>query len=107
MIEVTVLYGNLPDNTDEKFVCGFKIKNHGDSIVCAGVSALVMNAINSVEVFTDAGFSFDGDAENGGDVTFVITEFDDEGKAELLIQSLYLGLISISERYDKDIVIYE
>jgi uncharacterized protein YsxB (DUF464 family) len=105
MIEATVLYGSVPDK-DEKCVCGFKIKNHGKPIVCAGVSALVMNTVNSIEVFTQAGFSFDGDDQNGGDVTLIITEFDDEGKAELLIQSLYLGLISISERYADDMVLY-
>jgi uncharacterized protein YsxB (DUF464 family) len=102
MIEATVLYGEVDG---EKCVCGFKIKNHGDPIVCSAVSILVMNTVNSVEGLTEAGFSIEGDNEDGGDVTFIITEFDEEGKAELLLQSLYLGLVFISNEYTEEMVI--
>lgn len=105
MIKAQVLYKDTSNS--EKCVCGFSIKDHGEPIVCAGVSALVMNTVNSIEAFTDACFTFDGDAQNGGDICFTVTEFDKEGKAELLLQSLYLGLVSLAEQYVDDIILYE
>lgn len=99
MIEVTVLKNNSR-------ISGVKVLNHGDPIVCSAVSILLLNAVNSVECFTDAEFSFECD-ENGGDAVFQVLEFDDEGKAQLLLDSLVLGYKSIEESYRDDIKVFD
>ncbi|MGN1317747.1 MAG: ribosomal-processing cysteine protease Prp [Lachnospirales bacterium] len=99
MIKVKVL-------RDNNKAYGVDIKNHGDKIVCSAVSILLLNCVNSIEVFTDADFKFEC-AKMGGDAVFKIVEFDDKGKAELLLESLILGLKSIEESYNKDIKVFD
>ena len=76
-------------------MCGFKSSGHadyadqGEDIVCAGVSALVINCVNSLEKLTDDGF-----------VSCMIQEpLSREG--ELLLQSLHLGITHIAEDYKR------
>jgi len=83
-----------------------KVSNHGDPIVCAAVSVLVLNTVNSLEALTDEKFSCNY-AEEGG---FLEIEFSEEtlGRdARLLTDSLMLGLKSISEEYPGNIIIEE
>lgn len=86
---------------------GFSVTGHagydesGKDIVCAGVSALVINAINSLETFTD---------DN------IISRIEEEGmtkvkikgivspESELLLKSLRLGLCKIYEEYRDDYI---
>ena len=70
----------------------------GEDIVCAGVSALVLNAINSVEALTDARFTCEMKEEDGF-VSFELVDTDDKD-ANLLLQSLCLGVNSIQETYN-------
>ncbi len=99
MIKVSVLRENYK-------AFGVKILNHGDPIVCSAVSILLLNCINSIEVFTSADFSFEC-AETGGDAEFRVVEFDEEGKAQLLLDSLILGLKSIEESYRNKIKVFD
>jgi uncharacterized protein YsxB (DUF464 family) len=99
MIKVSVLRENYK-------AYGVKILNHGDPIVCSAVSILLLNACNSIEVFTSADFSFEC-AEDGGDATLTVVDFDSEGKAQLLLDSLILGLKSIEESYKDDIKVFD
>ena len=81
---------------------GFKITGHanygccGKDVVCAGVSALVINTINSIEKFTDD-ITFTEEFESG------LVKFKISGKvspeSKLLLRSLRLGLCSIYEEY--------
>lgn len=96
---------NVIRNAEDK-ICGVKILNHGDPIVCSAVSILLLNTCNSIEVFTSAEFSVDIAAE-GGDAVLTVSRFDDEGKAELLLKSLVLGYKSIEESYKDDIIVYD
>lgn len=98
MIEATVL-------KEQGNPVGVKVLNHGDPIVCSAVSILMLNCANSIEEFTDAGFSVDISPE-GGDMTIKITEFDTLGKARLLLDSLILGLKSIEISYKEEIVVF-
>jgi uncharacterized protein YsxB (DUF464 family) len=59
MIEVTFFKNDADD-----FI-GFKAKNHGESIICAAVSVLTQNTVNSVEMFTDSDFEIDYDPKGG------------------------------------------
>ena len=99
-IKVSVL------RNDSNKACGVAIVNHGEPIVCSAVSILLLNAINSIEIFTDADFSFEG-GENGGEAEFRVVEFDEDGKAQLLLDSLILGLKSIEESYKDYIKVFD
>lgn len=96
---------NVIRNAEDK-ICGVKVLNHGDPVVCSAVSILLLNACNSIEMFTSAEFSVDIDPE-GGDAVLTVSRFDDEGKAELLLKSLVLGYKSIEESYKDDIIVYD
>jgi len=81
---------------------GFECKNHGADIVCAAVSILCQNTVNSVEAFTQCDFRLDYDENQTGYMEFLITgEMDD--KAELLMNSLHLGIQAIGQEYDREI----
>ena len=68
----------------------------GEDIVCAAVSALVINAINSIEKFTEDGYTCDckdGVIQNWEFTALVSPETD------LLMDSLILGLETIQKSY--------
>ncbi len=100
MININVIRNN------ENKICGVKVENHGDPIVCSAVSILLLNTVNSIEMFTSAQFEFEC-APEGGDAVLTVSCFDGEGKAELLMKSLVLGYKSIEESYNEDIVVYD
>ena len=62
----------------------------GEDIICAAISALVINAVNSIEEFTEDAFKVDVDRENGG-IVFRL-EAKPSKEAALLLNSLILGL---------------
>ena len=63
----------------------------GEDIVCAAVSALVLNMANSVEAFTEDGFSF----RFTGEIS---------PESKLLMDSLILGLNQIREEYGEQYI---
>ncbi len=87
-------------------ISSVSVNNHGDPIVCSAVSILLLNTLNSIEVFTDALFSYEG-AEEGGASVLTIVRYDDCGRAELLMNSLVLGYKSIEESYGNEIVVID
>lgn len=70
---------------------------HGRDIVCAAVSALVMNTMNSIHSFTSDVFDYNED-EKKGIVDFRIVS-DPSPDTKLLLKALLLGLQSIQEEY--------
>ena len=87
-------------------VCALRVRSHGDPVVCAAVSALVLNAVNSVEALTDEHFSCEY-AEEGGflEITFPGAQSGLGRDARLLTTSLMLGLQSVMQEYPDDIII--
>ncbi|MGN0335026.1 MAG: ribosomal-processing cysteine protease Prp [Lachnospiraceae bacterium] len=73
----------------------------GYDIICAAVSALTVNTINSIEAFTED--DFEGDAQDGL-VSWKFTRFPLSGAANLLMDSLVLGLKNIQESYGKEYI---
>ena len=73
--------------------------NHqeGQELVCAAVSALVLNMANSIEQFTDDSFEADQDEEAGG-FNFRFTDHISP-ESRLLMNSLVFGLQNIEEEY--------
>lgn len=93
------------DNGD---IIGFYVSGHagfgksGTDVVCAGVSALVFNCMNSIEEFSDTKFDLIQN-EHDGIVDFTCKPPLD-GKAILLMQSMFLGARQIQETYGSEYV---
>ena len=87
---------------------GYELTGHaefaesGQDIICAAVSALVINMINSVEELTEDDYSVE-QATDGG---FLRMEFEEclSEKARLLMDSLILGLRSIEAEYGNEYI---
>ena len=75
---------------------GFTSEDHagyaqeGKDIVCAGISALVINTVNSIEAFTEDEFTIDVD-ESSARIHFMIKNKPSKESLQLL-NSLILGL---------------
>ena len=95
MIRISFKYDHKNDPVG--FICsghaGFA--RFGKDIVCAAVSALVINCINSVSKFTGSKFDLESD-EKKGYIRFVSSEEPCE-EAVLLLKSLKLGIDAIAE----------
>ena len=85
---------------------GFRCTGHagyaqaGRDIVCAGVSALVINTVNAMEAFTGDTFDAWTDPDSGRiDIRFHRPPGHD---AQLLIRTMILGLQDIQDRYGTD-----
>lgn len=74
----------------------------GQDIVCAAVSALVINTVNSIENFTSDTFELKED-EKKGTIDFKIVSKPGK-EATLLLNSLFLGLNGIREDYGKQYI---
>ena len=82
---------------------GFHSQDHagysaeGQDSVCAAVSALVINFVNSLDELTDDHYQIDVNQEDAEiDVVFT-EELSEEGS--LLLRSLILGLTSVEEEH--------
>jgi uncharacterized protein YsxB (DUF464 family) len=88
---------------DQDKPSGVRVSGHagyaeqGSDIVCAAVSILVINTVNSIERFTDDEFRCDTD-EGTGNIDFNILSSVSK-ESELLIRSLLLGLEGVKNAY--------
>ena len=71
----------------------------GKDIVCAAVSALALNTINSIHEFTEDKYSCSQD-EKKGLIEFIIVS-DISKESALLLNALFLGLKGIEQNYGK------
>ena len=71
----------------------------GNDIVCAAVSAMTINCINSIETFTETLFYCDTN-EADGMISFRITEKNGTD-AQLLLKSLILGFENMESNYEE------
>ena len=97
MIKITV-------KRNEKGICnGVHVSGHagyddyGRDIVCAAVSILVINTINSIEQFTEDHFVVESDEKDGKIDLKMVSEISKE--SSLLLESLILGLHGVEESY--------
>ena len=99
MITVTI-YKNSNQYTE------FSVEGHagyaeeGFDIICAAVSVLTVNTVNSLEAFTEDAFL--GEEKNG----FLTCRFPEplSEKAQLLMDSMVLGLTDIQNNYGKQYI---
>jgi len=75
----------------------------GEDIVCAAVSMLVINTINSMEVLLQESFQCDSNDENG----FIHFRFKGipSDNAILLMNSMILGLKEVQKQYGKKYIL--
>ena len=91
-----VIYKNSDDE-----ILGFHTTGHagydryGRDIICAAVSALSINAVNSIEALTADRFKVE---QADGDLKFKLLT-KDKPETQLLLKSFVLGLESIQETY--------
>ena len=73
----------------------------GSDIICAAVSALMINTANSIEQFTEDDLVIEEGGEEGG---YLMLRLDSEisESSALLLKSLMLGLHSIKETYGEE-----
>ncbi len=89
-------------------VIGFHVEGHsgyadrGSDIICAAVSALAINCMNSIEEFTEDTFSCGTDEERGM-IDFDITQKPSQ-ETILLLQSFFLGIQGIINSYGEQYV---
>ncbi|MCX4267840.1 MAG: ribosomal-processing cysteine protease Prp [Lachnospiraceae bacterium] len=82
---------------------GFQLKGHagfaayGKDIVCAGVSVLAINTVNSIEALTEDRFRYQADEKKG----LIEVRFFSKVSKEttLLLDSFWLGLNGIQEEH--------
>ena len=83
---------------------GFRAYGHagyyeeGQDIVCAAISVLTINTMNSIEAFTEDEFYTASD-EKEGYIEYRISDRPSK-EATLLLNSMILGLESMLENYD-------
>ena len=96
MIAVTVL-------RDGDRISGFESSGHagfadsGKDIVCAAVSILIINTVNSMEKFT--GQVFGTESEDGHIYCTLAKPYDQD--AQLLLNAMVFGLQNIRQEYGK------
>ncbi len=71
----------------------------GYDIVCAAISAMTINTINSIDRFTDDSFDTYQDEEKG--IIRIKFKQSPSADADLLLRSFELGVTSIFEQYGK------
>ncbi|OMD63195.1 hypothetical protein BSK48_27030 [Paenibacillus odorifer] len=94
-------------------IVGFEVKGHagyakrGEDIVCAGVSAVTVGTVNSIETLT--GISMDTSMKNGfiSGTLSSVEDFDTSAKVQLLLESMVVMLNDIAESYGKYIQIQQ
>lgn len=94
-------------NSDNQCV-GFAVNGHagyaqeGEDIVCAAISALTINTINSIEAFTEDKFRVDVDGESSS-IRFNLEEGPSK-ECLLLLNSLILGLQRMEDEQYTDFI---
>ena len=87
---------------------GFVLEGHagyaqeGYDIICSAVSALAINAVNSVEAFTEDGFDVE-QREDGGYLKFTLNGAP-SAACRLLLDSLVLGIQNIQDAYGEEYI---
>ncbi len=81
---------------------------HGFDIVCAAVTAQLMMTYNGLELVAEVPLDMEMDPR-GGFFSFRIKDPSEENaaKARVLMETLKLGLMAISEQYEDNITLEE
>ncbi len=98
MVQITVYKNRKGEYTGFETIGHAGYAEAGQDIVCAAISVLTINTINSVSELTTQKFTYEEEAEIGKMIFQFATEGPEE-KAELLLASMVLGIQGILESY--------
>ncbi len=107
MIKVNLYHNNQGDLWHFNVSGHAEYADHGQDIVCAAVSMIVINTINSIMSFTNEPTELQEDPQDGLiDCIFPNIKIG-QGSAEalLLLKSMTLGLQSVKQQYEQYIQI--
>ena len=82
-------------------IVGFKTQGHagfadaGEDIVCAAISMLVINTINSIDQFTDSDCDVTADEEKAI-ISLMVRSSNNKKEIQVLLKALELGLSSVA-----------
>ncbi len=102
MIKITVYKNSEQEYTAFHCIGHAEYAEPGEDIVCAAVSVLVINTVNSIETLLSDEFDIVTDSESGL-IDFSLKKGYSR-EALLLIRSLVLGLQGIQKSYGTDYV---
>jgi len=88
-------------NRRNGFIYRFKVISHGDPIVCAGVSALVISTVNFIKSELKAKSQLKYEHE-GGMIEFAVIDSRNDATA-LLLKHMLFGLEQIQQTHPNDI----
>ncbi len=97
--------------SNENEYVGFHVEGHaglaksGKDIICAAVSALAFNCINSIDKFTNAETNVKSNEEDGI-LDFVIMDREITKDVTLLLKSFFYGIQGIQKEYGEKYVKY-
>ncbi|MGT2934912.1 ribosomal-processing cysteine protease Prp [Streptococcus castoreus] len=74
---------------------------HGFDIVCASVSTLAINFVNSLEVLANCQAAVNLNEVEGGYMAISIPPHDNKEKVQLLFESFLLGMTNLAENSSK------
>ncbi len=98
MINVTFFRDSSYQFVGFEFLGHAGADEYGKDIVCAAVSALVINSVNSIESLTDDDFICDADEDSGMIKLRIKGKLSKE--SDLLLNSLYIGIQGIRDEDD-------
>ncbi len=101
MIDVTFFKNSNEEYTGFRFSGHADFADRGEDVVCAGVSALVFNTVNSIEALTEDKTELD--MKDEGFIELRLTSNISE-TTRILMKSLVIGVTGISEDYGTDFV---
>ncbi|MCL2217333.1 MAG: ribosomal-processing cysteine protease Prp [Defluviitaleaceae bacterium] len=88
-------------------VIGFTVKNHGESHVCAAVSMLTVNTVNSIENLTDDAIRYECN-EKIGFLGFALCSPDSQSEgAKILLDAMVLGLKCTQDEHPDEILLID
>lgn len=102
MIQVTIYENQKHEYTAFRCIGHAEYGEPGEDIVCAAVSVLVINTINSIEQIVSDEFDIVTEEESGL-IDFSLKK-DYSGESVLLIRSLVLGLQGIQNNYGNEYI---
>ena len=94
-------YATIYKDSQNGEIVGFKTEGHagyaeeGSDVVCAAISMLVINTINSIEMFTVDDCEIMTDEDNA--VISLMTDLQQSSETRILLKSLELGLNQVAQ----------
>ena len=98
MIQITIYQDSKSRFTGFDSIGHAEYAESGSDIVCAGVSALVIATVNSIEMLTEDRLESTASQETG-EIHFRLKTFGHDG--QLLFQSMVLGLEEMERNYSE------